>query len=176
MAANECQRWLEVTCREIFIDSDDFLYSLRHGSHLRKIVNKIIPDCFDLSPERFKRAPRTTRKTLQNAGLRQTILEKYIEDGDWASQLLLICWLRLHIPRHRLFLPSDLLKLENFSGPYKSFIIQSCESDELTVDKCETSESGQIRRLGELRIFEEAILHSSAAGTYKRAAAAVLKR
>lgn len=28
--------FLQVTCRELFIDSDDFVYSLRHGSHLRK--------------------------------------------------------------------------------------------------------------------------------------------
>uniref|UniRef100_A0A915B815 LIM and calponin homology domains-containing protein 1 n=1 Tax=Parascaris univalens TaxID=6257 RepID=A0A915B815_PARUN len=148
MAANECQRWLEVTCREIFIDNDDFLYSLRHGYHLRKVVNKIIPDCFDLSPERFKRAPRKTRKVLQNAGVRQTLMEKYIEDEDWASQLLLICWYRFHIPQHRLFQMGDLLKLENFNDPYKSFIIQSCEVGEsAATGKWETNNNAQIRRL-----------------------------
>uniref|UniRef100_A0A914RUT8 Uncharacterized protein n=1 Tax=Parascaris equorum TaxID=6256 RepID=A0A914RUT8_PAREQ len=101
----------------------------------QRVVNKIIPDCFDLSPERFKRAPRKTRKVLQNAGVRQTLMEKYIEDenfgpsltklliciqsNDWASQLLLICWYRFHIPQHRLFQMGDLLKLENFNDPLK---------------------------------------------------------
>ncbi|VDK55629.1 unnamed protein product [Anisakis simplex] len=125
MAANECQRWLEATCRELFIDKDDFVYSLCHGCHLRKIVNKILPDCFDVSTERFMKAPRKTQKILRNAGVKQIQLEKYIEDEDWASQLLLICWSRLKVPSHRLFRAQDLVKIDHFSGPYKSFIEQS---------------------------------------------------
>uniref|UniRef100_F1KS00 LIM and calponiny domains-containing protein 1 n=1 Tax=Ascaris suum TaxID=6253 RepID=F1KS00_ASCSU len=42
----------------------------------------------------------------------------------------------------------DLLKLENFNDPYKSFIIQSCEVDELAATgKWETNNNAQIRRL-----------------------------
>ncbi|KRY59071.1 LIM and calponin homology domains-containing protein 1 [Trichinella britovi] len=46
MAINETQRWLEASTRERFLDDDDFIFSLRNGFQLRKIVNKLIPGSF----------------------------------------------------------------------------------------------------------------------------------
>ncbi|CAG9529863.1 unnamed protein product [Cercopithifilaria johnstoni] len=122
MAMNESQRWLEVTCRELFIDSDDFIYSLRYGTHLRKIINKIIPDCFDLSGCRYGKTARTTRQILAKANISYSEFEHYIDDEDWISQFLLICLYRLRIPRHLLFLREDLEQFEGFEKPYKVFI------------------------------------------------------
>ncbi|VBB31925.1 unnamed protein product [Acanthocheilonema viteae] len=122
MAINESQRWLEVTCRELFIDRDDFVYSLRYGTHLRKIINKIIPDCFDLSHCRYGKTSRTTRQILAKANIAYTEFEHYIDDEDWISQFLLICLYRLCIPRHLLFLREDLEQFEGFEKPYKVFI------------------------------------------------------
>ncbi|KAM3724739.1 putative GAS2-like protein [Dirofilaria immitis] len=122
MAMNESQRWLEVTCRELFIDSDDFIYSLRYGTHLRKIINKIIPDCFDLSHSHHGRSNQSTREILAKASIPYIKFENYIDDDDWISQFLLICTYRLNIPRYLLFLREDLEQYENFEKPYKLFI------------------------------------------------------
>uniref|UniRef100_A0A0R3RMF8 Calponin-homology (CH) domain-containing protein n=1 Tax=Elaeophora elaphi TaxID=1147741 RepID=A0A0R3RMF8_9BILA len=122
MAMNESQRWLEVTCRELFIDKDDFIYSLRYGTHLRKIINKIIPDCFDLSRSHHGKTARTTRQILAKANISNIEFEQYIDNEDWISQFLLICLYRLHIPRHLLFLREDLEQFEGFEKPYKVFV------------------------------------------------------
>ncbi|VDN94125.1 unnamed protein product [Brugia pahangi] len=122
MAMNESQRWLEVTCRELFIDSDDFIYSLRYGTHLRKIINKIIPGCFDLSRNRHGKTTQTTRQILTKANVPYNEVKNYIDDEDWILQFLLICLYRLHIPQHLLFLREDLEQYEGFEKPYKVFI------------------------------------------------------
>ncbi|VDK86910.1 unnamed protein product [Litomosoides sigmodontis] len=122
MAMNESQRWLEVACRELFIDRDDFIYSLRYGTHLRKIVNKIIPNCFDLSRYHHRKVTGTTREILAKANVPYTEFEQYIDDEDWISQFLLICVYRLRIPRHLLFLREDMEQFERFEKPYKVFI------------------------------------------------------
>ncbi|EFO20118.1 hypothetical protein LOAG_08370 [Loa loa] len=124
MAMNESQRWLEATCRELFIDSDDFIYSLRYGTHLRKIINKIIPNCFDLSHSCHGKTIRTTRQILTEANIPYMKFEHYIDDEDWISQFLLICLYRLHIPRYLLFLREDLEQFEGFEKPYKQFITE----------------------------------------------------
>uniref|UniRef100_A0A915PXI4 Uncharacterized protein n=1 Tax=Setaria digitata TaxID=48799 RepID=A0A915PXI4_9BILA len=126
MAMNESQRWLEVTCRELFIDNNDFAYSLRYGTHLRKITNKIVPDCFDLSHNYHEKdtRTRTTRQILAKAKLSYTKLEDYIDDEDWISQFLLICMHRFHIPWYLLFLREDLEQFDNLEKPYREFIEQ----------------------------------------------------
>uniref|UniRef100_A0A8R1Y0S6 Uncharacterized protein n=1 Tax=Onchocerca volvulus TaxID=6282 RepID=A0A8R1Y0S6_ONCVO len=122
MAMNESQRWLETTCREPFIDSDDFIYSLRYGTHLRKIINKVIPDCFDLSHSCHGKTIQTTRQILAKVNISYAEFEHYIDDEDWITQFLLICIYRLHIPQHLLFLREDLEQFEEFEKPYKIFI------------------------------------------------------
>ncbi|MFH4976849.1 hypothetical protein AB6A40_003558 [Gnathostoma spinigerum] len=128
----------------MFIDRDDILYSLRYGSHLRRVINTVLPDCFDLSPNRFENPTRSTRTVLQNAGLNEDIIEKYIEDEDWISQFLLICWKRLLIPPERLFHANDLIGNDDLSQPYKSFITK-CAST--STWKLEFDQNERIRRV-----------------------------
>lgn len=86
MAMNECQRWLEVVSREPFLDSDDFLYSLRYGTQLRKFspfeftsraLNRVRP-CFSESPS--SSSSSTTSEVLRRAGVSRPERFSFISD------------------------------------------------------------------------------------------------
>uniref|UniRef100_A0A914UZS1 Uncharacterized protein n=1 Tax=Plectus sambesii TaxID=2011161 RepID=A0A914UZS1_9BILA len=99
MALNECQRWLEAVTRERFIDDDDFLYSLRYGTQLRQVVNRVLPDCFEWTAG-------VGCDDFGYGGVRR--LASAEDREDWVAHLLLICWRRLRFAPEELFQPEDL--------------------------------------------------------------------
>ncbi|KFD69270.1 hypothetical protein M514_04527, partial [Trichuris suis] len=118
LAINESQRWLELrtndrcpsismpsskillplqaTTREPFLNDDDFLFSLRHGSQLRKIIEFLLPRSF--SSEEVN-VLSTQRKVCYTG-----------EEGKfkpWTNTFCSVC-LRLGIDQQNLFHPNDL--------------------------------------------------------------------
>ncbi|KRY01548.1 PDZ and LIM domain protein 3 [Trichinella pseudospiralis] len=98
MAINETQRWLEASTRERFLDDDDFIFSLKNGFQLRKIVNKLIPGSFHIEDD-IERLDKTKKQNLPDG------FSKVCE--PWIETFLCLCVSKLGIPERNLFHISD---------------------------------------------------------------------
>ncbi|KRZ76900.1 LIM and calponin homology domains-containing protein 1 [Trichinella papuae] len=98
MAINETQRWLEASTRERFLDDDDFIFSLRNGFQLRKIVNKLIPGSFHIEDD-VERLDKTKKQNLPDG------FSKICE--PWIETFVCLCVSKLGIPEKNLFHISD---------------------------------------------------------------------
>uniref|UniRef100_A0A5S6QML2 LIM zinc-binding domain-containing protein n=1 Tax=Trichuris muris TaxID=70415 RepID=A0A5S6QML2_TRIMR len=96
LAINESQRWLEATTREPFLNDDDFLFSLRHGSQLRKVINFLLPRSFSFDEVNPSSAQRKVCYTDEEGKFK-----------PWTNTFCSVC-LRLGINRQNLFHPKDL--------------------------------------------------------------------
>ncbi|KRZ42424.1 LIM and calponin homology domains-containing protein 1 [Trichinella pseudospiralis] len=95
MAINETQRWLEASTRERFLDDDDFIFSLKNGFQLRKIVNRLIPGSFHIEDD-IERLDKTKKQNLPDGFSK-----------PWIETFLCLCVSKLGIPERNLFHISD---------------------------------------------------------------------
>lgn len=61
-----------------------------NNNRIFRIINKIIPDCFDLSHSRCGKTIRTTRQILARANISYTEFEHYIDDEVCTISILKI--------------------------------------------------------------------------------------
>ncbi|KHJ49567.1 hypothetical protein D918_00694, partial [Trichuris suis] len=127
---------LQATTREPFLNDDDFLFSLRHGSQLRKIIEFLLPRSF--SSEEVN-VLSTQRKVCYTG-----------EEGKfkpWTNTFCSVC-LRLGIDQQNLFHPNDLE--------------ESIPSDGSAKGRCNPETLDRIRRVV-VTIYELACLCESSA-------------
>ncbi|KAL1237538.1 LIM and calponin [Trichinella spiralis] len=98
MAINETQRWLEASTRERFLDDDDFIFSLRNGFQLRKIVNKLIPGSFYIEDD-VEHLDEMKKQNLPDG------FSKISE--PWIQTFFCLCVSKLGIPEGNLFHITD---------------------------------------------------------------------
>ncbi|KRY21009.1 LIM and calponin homology domains-containing protein 1 [Trichinella patagoniensis] len=98
MAINETQRWLEASTRERFLDDDDFIFSLRNGFQLRKIVNKLIPGSFYIEDD-VEHLDEMKKQNLPDG------FSKICE--PWIQTFFCLCVSKLGIPEGNLFHITD---------------------------------------------------------------------